>query len=167
MNGSMDDEREVLSVCLGKLYLGDGQVVRSLTRSGADVPRDEERLAAYVRENLVGVGEETLDDFLSKNREQYPIEPDLNPGGCLICLDDEEFQRMFSDADSWDRFREKFPESDGTLRLSRVGLDRDVTQAVLYAGQQFDWSIGSSGYRMFSSSGGEWVEVGRVGNWIL
>ena len=58
------------------------------------------------------------------------------------------------------------PESDGTLRLSRVGLDRDVTQAVLYAGQQFDWNIGSGGSCLFAKFEGEWTEAGRVGSWL-
>lgn len=164
-NGTIADEREALAACLGHLYLGERQVVRSLTRSGAHMPDDEERMISYLRENLDLEGE-TLDDFLAKNREQHPVEPELNPGGRLISLDDEEFQRMFRDGDGWDRFRQAFPESDGTLRFSRVGLNRSVTQAVLYAGQQFDWSIGSSGYWLFSKADGEWIESGRSGAWI-
>ena len=159
------DEREVLATCLGHLYLGEQQVVRSMTRSGARLPDDEESLEAYLRENL-RLEEQTLEDFLAKNREQHPIEPDLKPDGRLICLGDEEFRRMFADSEGWERFRREFPDSDGTLRFSRVGLNRDVTQALLYAGQQFDWSVGSGGYWLFSKAGGEWVEAGRAGVWI-
>ncbi len=164
-NGTIVDERDVLAACLGHLYLGDGQVVRSMTRSVAQMAGEEERLVSYLRESL-GLDEETLDDFIAKNREQHPVEPDLNPGGRLICVDDEEFQRIFRDADGWDRFRLTFPESDGTLRFSRVGLNRSVTHAVLYAGQQFDWSIGSGGYWLLSKSDGEWLEAGKAGAWI-
>lgn len=164
-NGTIADEREVLTACLSRLYLGEKQVVRSMTRSGARLPDDEESLSAYLRENL-SLDQETLDDFLVKNREQHPIEPDLNPEGCLICLGDEDFRQIFSDDKGWERFRREFPDSDGTLRFSRVGLDREVTQALLYAGQQFDWSVGSGGYCLFSKSGGEWVEAGRAGAWI-
>lgn len=165
-NGTMADEREALAVCLGHLHLGGRQVVRSLTRSGWHVSGDEERMLSYIRENLEGLHEETLADFLAKNREQHPVEPDLNPEGRLVCLDDEEFQRVFRDGEGWERFRRKFPESDGTLRFSRVGVNREVTQAVLYAGQQFDWSIGSSGYWLFSKAGGVWAEADRSGAWM-
>jgi hypothetical protein len=120
----------------------------------------------YLRENLEGLDEETLTDFLAKNRGQYAIEPDLNPGGRLLCVGDEEFGHIFRDTDGWTRFRRQFPESDGTLRFSRVGLDRDVTQAMLYAGQQFDWNVGSGGFWLFSKFSGEWTEAGRVGDWI-
>ena len=110
--------------------------------------------------------EETLTDFLAKNREHHPIEPDLNPGGRLVCVGDEEFEHIFRDGDGWARFRKEFPDSDGTLRLSRVGFDRDVTQAMLYAGQQFDWNVGSGGFWLFSCLDGEWTEVGRAGSWL-
>lgn len=165
LNGTIADECEALAACLGHLYLGENQVVRSLTRSVAQMSGDEERLVSYLRENL-GLDEETLEDFIVKNREQHPVEPDLNPGGRLICVDDEEFGRIFRDADGWDRFRQTFPESDGTLRFSRIGFNRGVTQAVLYAGQQFDWSIGSGGYWLLAKSDGEWLKAGRAGTWI-
>ena len=74
-------------VCLARLHLGERQVVRSLTRSGLQVPADE-RMLSYLRENLGGLEEETLADFLAKNREQHPLEPDLNPGGRLLCVGD-------------------------------------------------------------------------------
>ncbi len=164
-NGTIVDEREVLTACLENLYLGDGQVIRSLTHSVKQMAGGEERLASYLRGNL-NLDEETLEDFVAKNREQHPVAPDLNPGGCLICVDDEEFGRIFCDADGWNRFRRTFPESDGTLRFSRVELNRSVTQAVLYAGQQFDWSVGSGGYWLLSKSDGEWLEAGRLGTWI-
>jgi len=136
-----------------------------MTRSSLQVPPDK-RMLSYLRENLEGLEEETLADFLAKNREQHPVEPDLNPGGRLDCMSDEEFEHIFRDMDGWARFRREFPGSDGTLRFSRVGLHRDSTQAILYAGQQFDWNVGSGGFWLFSSLDGAWTEAGRVGSWI-
>ena len=153
LNGTIADEREVLTACLAQLHLGERQVVRSLTRSGLQVPADE-RMLSYLRENLEGLDEETLGDFLQKNREQHPIEPDLNPGGRLVCVGEEEFEQIFRDQDGWARFRREFPGSNGTLRFSRVRLDRDLTQAMLYAGQQLDWNIGAQDVRPGSNCGG-------------
>ena len=165
LNGTIADEQEVLTACLAQLHLGERQIARSLTRSGLQVPADE-RMLSYLRENLEGLSEEMLTDFLAKNRVQHHIEPDLNAGGRLVCVGDEEFEQIFRDGDGWARFRLEFPESDGTLRFSRVGLDRDVTQAMLYAGQQFDWNVGSGGFWLFSKLDGEWTEAGRAGNWL-
>ena len=165
-NGTVADEREVLDACLGELHVGVGQVVRSLTLSGLRRDVEEGRMLAYLGENLSGLGEETLADFLAKNRERHPVRPDFDPGGRLTCLDDVEFRDVFRDGDGWERFRRMFPDSDGTLRFSRVGLDRGVTQALIYAGQQFDWNVGSGGYRLFSKTDGSWTERGRAGAWI-
>jgi hypothetical protein len=165
LNGTIADEQEVLTACLARLHLGERQVARSMTRSGLQTPADE-RMLSYLRENLEGINEETLADFLAKNREQHPVGSDLNPGDRLVCVGDEEFEHIFRDRDGWARFRRLFPESDGTLRFSRVGLDRDVAQAMLYAGQQFDWNVGSGGFRLFSKLEGEWTEAGRAGSWF-
>ncbi len=165
-NGSITDEREVLEVCLGHLHVGAGQVVRSLTTSGLRGDMDEGRMLSYLREKLVGLVEETLADFVAKNRGRHPVEPDFDPEGRLVCLDDEKFRHVFGDGEGWERFRRMFPDSDGTLRFSRVGLDPDVTQALIYAGQQFDWDVGSGGYRLFSKTDGSWTEHGKVGTWL-
>jgi len=165
-NGTIADEREVLDVCLGHLYVSDGQVVRSSTVSGLRGMVDKGRMLSYLRENLEGLGEETLADFVAKNRERHPVEPDFDPEERLACLDDRMFHHVFRDGEGWERFRRMFPDSDGTLRFSRVGLDRGVTQALIYAGQQFDWNVGSGGYRLFSKTDGTWTECGKVGTWI-
>ena len=64
-NRIIADEREVLAACLVRLHLGQGQVVRSQTRSGLQVPADE-RMFSHLREHLEGLGEETLAYFLTK-----------------------------------------------------------------------------------------------------
>ncbi len=165
-NGSIADEREVLDACLGRLHVGAGQVVRSLTTSGSRGGASGEGMLSFLRRNLPGLGEETLADFVAKNRERHPVEPDLNPEGRLVCLDAEAFQHVFRDGEGWERFRREFPQSDGTLRFSRVGLDRGVTQALIYAGQQFDWNVGSGGYRLFTKRDGSWTEGAKVGAWL-
>lgn len=165
-NGSFADEREVVEICLDLLFIGGKQVVRAETRGGLGMPSDEERMLDYIRQNLEDINEETLSDFLEKNRGRHPVEPESNPGGRLIVVNDEEFRHIFRDEEGWNRFRETFPESDGTLRFSRVGFDRDVSQAMIYAGQQFDWDTGSAGFRLFEKSDGVWMEAGRAGEWM-
>jgi len=51
LNGTLADEQEVLRACLAQLHLGERQVVRSVTRSGLQVPGDE-RMLSYLCENL-------------------------------------------------------------------------------------------------------------------
>jgi hypothetical protein len=155
-----------VEICLDLLFVGERQAVRAETRGGLGMPGDEARMLAYIRENLDGVYEETISDFREKNRERHPVEPGLDPEGRLAPVSDEEFRRIFRDGDGWTRFRETFPDSDGTLRVSRVGFDAGMTQAMIYAGQQFDWDTGSSGFWLFEKSDGAWVEAARAGEWL-
>ncbi|MGH3087674.1 MAG: hypothetical protein ACRDSJ_10215, partial [Rubrobacteraceae bacterium] len=165
-NGSPSDEREVVEICLDLLFVGEKQAVRAETRGGLGMPSDEARILAYIRENLEGIREETITDFVEKNRERHPVEPNFDPKSRLIPVSDEEFRHIFRDGEGWSRFRETFPDSDGTLRISRVGFDGGVSQALVYAGQQFDWDAGSSGFWLFTKDGGSWAESGRAGSGV-
>jgi hypothetical protein len=107
LNGTIADEQEILIARLAQLHLGERQVVRSVTRSGLLIPGDE-RMFYYMRENLEGLDQETLTDFLEKNRVQHLIVPDLNSGVRLICVGDEEFEHNFRDGDGPD-FARSFP----------------------------------------------------------
>ena len=41
-----------------------------------------------------------------------------------------------------------------------------MTRALIYAGQQFDWNVGSGGYRLFIKRAGAWIEDAKVGAWL-
>lgn len=154
-NGTFADEREVIAICLDHLGIGERQVIGSLTYEGTDAVRDDEQTLSNIRESIFpGFSEETLADFLAKNRERHPIDPHLNPEGRLICLSDEESQSMFVDTDGWNRFYQAFPESAGMVEFSRVGFNQEVTQALVYASQQVHWLAGSGNCWIFSKSGG-------------
>jgi len=57
------------------------------------------------------VNDEPLTDFFAKTRGPYPVKPDLNPGGGLACVGDDEFELIFRDGDGWARFRQEFQAS--------------------------------------------------------
>jgi hypothetical protein len=70
-------------------------------------------MLSYMRENLNGLREETLTDFLAKNGEQHRGEPDLKPERRLICVVDEGFEHIFRNRERWERFRREVSGSDG------------------------------------------------------
>jgi hypothetical protein len=168
-NGTLADESAVLRECLRAIGIGRQQVVASMTRLGRIGPASKEELdqtASYLREGLEGVEEETLADFLAKNRDCHPVAPDLTLDGQLVCVSDEQLQHIFRDNEGWERFRERFPESTGTLDFSRVGFNSDLTQALVYAGVQVDWLMGQGAYGLYTRTEGGWAQSASVMAWI-
>ncbi|CAA9455713.1 MAG: hypothetical protein AVDCRST_MAG14-1583 [uncultured Rubrobacteraceae bacterium] len=130
-----------------------------MTHEGTDAVSDDEQTLSYIRESVFsGFSEETLADFLAKNRERHPIDPHLNPEGRMTCLSAEEFHSIFEDLDGWKKFYLRFPEAYGIVEFSRVGFDRDMTQALVYASHQTGWLSGIRSYWFFSKLDGTWSE---------
>lgn len=154
----MADEREILAICFDRLGIGERQIAGALTSDEINTASDKDYIISYMRGNLIGFSEETLTDFLAKSRERHPVDPDLNPGGWLTCLSDEELQSIFEDLDGWKKFYLRFPEVYGIVEFSRVGFDRDMTQALVYASHQTGWLSGIRSYWFFSKLDGAWSE---------
>jgi hypothetical protein len=169
LNGTIADEAVVLRVCLHALGIGSKQVVHAWTDQHRSVgsPEDESaRAVAYLRKKLKGLQEETLGDFLAKNKERHLVAPDLTLAGRLVCIADEDLRHIFRDYQGWERFRETYPDSRGTVGFSRVGFNPALTQGLVYAGIQADWLTGQGAYWLYSRSPGGWVELASAMAWI-
>lgn len=165
-NGTVADEREILAICFDRLGIGERQVARASTSDEINTASDKDHIISYMRGNLTGFSEETLADFLAKSRERYPIDPDLNPGGRLTCLSDEEYQGIFEGLDGWKTFHQRFPGSNGRVAFSRAGFDPDMTRALMYASHYTGWLSGISSYLFFSKLNGAWSKPAFFGGGI-
>ncbi len=119
-----------------------------------------------MRQGLKGVADDTLADYLAKNRSAHPVEPGLVLDRQLICVSSEELQDIFCDRDGWQRFRQRYPRSSGIVEYSCIGFNVQVTQALVYAGQQQDWLMGYGAYRLYWRWSDRWVESSRLLAWI-
>src|SRR4051812_14469044 len=100
-------EAQVIAECLRLLGRGKRQVVAARTRWGCSAG-ELPGLLDYLRRHLRGVREETFANFEAKNQEPYPVRPDLDRSGDLICLPDDECDEIFKSG-GWGRFRELYP----------------------------------------------------------
>jgi hypothetical protein len=169
VNGTLADEADVLRLCLSRIGSSSKQVVQDHTYLGLTEPSSAEaleRTANYLRTNLKGLREETLADFLEKNREPHPVAPPLTLEGQLLPMSDADISHIFRDDKGWTRFREMYPLSAGTIGFSRVGFDRSLTQAIVYAGIQVDWTAGRGTYTLFAKTDEGWTESATTVSWI-
>ena len=79
-----------------------------------------------------------------------------------------EIQSTLGAANFWGRFYREYPHSSGLLELSRVGFNRDGTQAALYTSTRCRVRCGSGYFViMQKDSNSEWKIVREVQLWVL
>lgn len=123
LNGTVDDEVKVLRLVLKRVGIGPKQVIHSLTFR-ADLS-DDFLVRSHVVPKLL---DETLVDFLAKNKESHPVEPAFTLNGSLRPMGLEEEYRLLFGQDL-KGFQDNLPESHGIIGFSRVGFDAKLTQA--------------------------------------
>lgn len=168
-NGGLADEANALRMCLPLLGVGPQQVVREMTDGGPlDPNRTEEleQIAYHLQSHLISLERETICDFVSKNRTSNPASPLVTSSGEFILISNAQLTRLFRDEVGWDRFYELYPHSAGILEFSRIGLNADVTQALVCAGTQIGRLMGRGTYWVLEKSGDGWHVADSKMAWI-
>jgi len=83
--------------------------------------------------NLTGIklGADLCEDFAKKNQSSYKLENKFSiPYSSVIVISAEELKEAFSER-GWFGFYKKYPDSRGTISLSRVGFNAEHTRAFL------------------------------------
>jgi hypothetical protein len=99
---------------------------------------------------------------------RYPINPHIGFTLPHVLLSDQERDQIFKDSPDggWNDFFRRYPTSRGIVFLSRVGFNRNMTQALLY----FTFAYGSGaaeGYLiLFDKQANQWKEIARTLVWI-
>jgi hypothetical protein len=166
-NGTIEDEVIVLGLCLCLRSFG----VRSNWFCASMTTKEPAGEGSWLRKFLPDLSEETLADFLAKNRKPHPVEPHFTLGGQLDCLSTEDLERIFLPDDTtaqagWDRFYELYPQSEGIVSFSRVGFDANVTQALVYTAQSRDALYGRGTYWLCVKSGERWAVLQSNTAWV-
>ena len=101
---------------------------------------------AYVKDGMPELEQSTVNDFVAKNLESYPLDAFVNQRADYKLLSQEEINHLFHLKDGWIKFYEKYPDSNGILTFSRVGFNLDKQQALVYVANQWDSFSGAGIY---------------------
>lgn len=119
------------------------------------------------KRDLKTLKKETFDDFILKNSIPDTITNQFkNIKFEVLILSDSCIQSIFSQDDGWDIFYKKYGKTQGMLTFSRVGFDKNHSQALVYYGNQSDWLAGAGYYVVYDKKDGIWVETGYFMSWI-
>ena len=168
-HGTLLDEVGALTVTLRALGIGEKQIVQATTGLGLGrtaTAAELQKIATQLRSALEKLEEETMEDFLAKNKVSQPIPPHLLFDGQLMPVRSQDLLQILRDRDGWDRLCSIYPQSSGVVEFSRIGFNSGVTQALIYATKQLNKSTGQGGYTLFEKDDdGKWQNIGTALAW--
>lgn len=134
-------------------------VIDDMTNLDIDLIHPGDGMEALLKEASDQVPAEMIRDFCEKNRKSRAIWPELTRHLPTVLLSMKDKKTLFSESgDGWKTFYEKYPGSPGIITVSRVGLNRDRTLALLYLGNQRHWLNGEGRLHVLKKEGDVWVE---------
>jgi hypothetical protein len=136
-------------------------------QTALDLGGDITTTLAELAQQLPGLAPETLASLGARNSRSEPVRPDMALPFRYVLISPEEERAIFqSDGGGWDEFYRRYPNAQGIMRLSRVGFSGDVTQAVVYVGNQSHYLAGAGYYYLLARENGAWRVVTSVMTWI-
>lgn len=157
-----DPETQVYAAALEERYVADarpaGREAKLLlvaNETSADPKRFRER-----RHEMRLASREVLDDFEEKNREPRPLKVDFGLRIRTQPINAEEARRLAPVKDGipdFDPMHEKYPEASGVVMLSRVGFNRDMTEALVELDRGLcGRGCGEGAFVLLAREGGRW-----------
>ena len=112
--------------------------------------------------------QDILNGFKAQNQTPEPLKNAFNLSVEVILVSQDEFQQIFNNPqkDGWETFYELYPNSQGRMELSGVGFNKDMTQALVYAGNMSYALAGAGYFYLLENQDGTWVVVNETMVWI-
>jgi hypothetical protein len=155
------DEQAVYSFLLSGTER-DRVVISRTTDSGFDFTGKSD-----MPQEMPGLSRELWEDYLARNDRSYPLPTDMEIGVEYVLLDDDEMSDIFTHyEDGWEEFYSRYPDSPGITTLSRVGFNRDGTEALVYMGTQLHYLAGTGNLLRLEKTDGVWKVMEEIMLWI-
>lgn len=168
------EELEIIKTQVPLGSAGKGYVVADMTDQGFSILA--RNYNAYTKElerhcpNKDSTLGEALQDFITKNKTSVRISFPTNPPPNLELASAADLNKMFLEGsqatpkpDGWQRFHLQFPNAAGLIRISRIGMDKNRTTAVLYFAHQEGYLSGGGTTLVLRKQNGKWTSDQSIG----
>jgi hypothetical protein len=109
---------------------------------------------------------ETLDDYKLSDSHPLNITNRFNVNRKYILISNQEARSYFENSNMFPSLREKYPNSSGRITmLSRVGFNKRMNEALVYAWAYCGGDCGGGGYYLLRKEDGVW-KVKDKKTWI-
>lgn len=127
---------------------------------------DPQKMVEYIRSGLKGVSNETLDNYLERNKQPGQLSANMNLRVDYVLLSREELEKITSQPNWSELMTEKYPGTHGYTIFSRVGFNHGLDQAVIYVGSVGGPLMGAGYYYLMGKEKGQWEMKEQVMVWI-
>lgn len=167
---SLEEEYNVYTAILNR-YLSPTSnvkilVLRDFAQTETESKKQLQDRVKFVSKNLTALEKKTASNFRKLNRKPFPLQERFALSVPVKLISDEEFQQLVPSAADWSGFYEAFPGSPGLLTFSRVGFNRDLTQAVVYLSQVAGPLGGEGVFVLLQKENGVWTPTEEITVWI-
>lgn len=105
---------------------------------------------------------EALEGFLEKNKTAVRVLLSTNAPSRVVLISEATVEDIFPskgdpEVKGWNYFYHRFPGASGLIDISRVGMDRKGTVAIVYLGQQHQNLDGFGSMRVLKREGTNWI----------
>ena len=122
-----------------------------------------------MRWQLEGLKDETVLDFVKRNREPAKLEGNLAAPLPYALLSEDESSAIWDwedestlrgrPRDGWKVFRERYPHAGPIISFSRIGFDRLRMQALVEVGVRAHWGVSCGALLLLQNCEGWWKIV--------
>lgn len=111
---------------------------------------------------------DAIDDFIKKNRKSSVLTDQFKLKATIVLITNSDVKRMFHDSidGGWDLFHAKYPNATSINTLSRVGFNKDRTDALVYYTYSCGGLCGQGQYVLLGKHDGQWKIEKESMTWI-
>jgi hypothetical protein len=163
--GPDDEEYAVYSAVTNERYINKDDKVFVLLDVTEAYTFDNTNTSRYLTKQLSPL-EETFDDFKQKNTRPYRLERHFALKVPYVLISEKQDREIFRHGPvGWKKFYEKYPQSPGEFRVSRVGFNRAKDKAILYISRSSGSLSGSGVVLTLSKKDNDWKIVDEFTIW--
>lgn len=120
-----------------------------------------------ISQEVYSLTEDTIDDYQLKNEEKQKLENNFSVRSKIIFISEKEENQLFRKGqDGWAKFHKKYPKAKRMISFSRVGFNKEQTQALVNVSMGCGWLCGEGSFIILQKENGKWVIQQNIGLWV-
>lgn len=117
--------------------------------------------------SISNLSEDIIQDYQIKNEDDLKLSNNFLIKNKISFLSDKEENQIFRKGqDGWANFHKKFPKANVIISFSRVGLNKERTQALVSVSTGCGWLCGEGNFILLQKESGKWIIQNKIRLWV-